>query len=76
MNPIQTIEQIEAEHPAEWVLIADPEVDAATLEVRSGRVVFHTTDRDQLGSKAIELRLPDYAVYYFGTMPDNMALVL
>ena len=75
MNPIQTIEEIEAEHPSEWVLIADYQADDS-LEVRSGRVVFHSLDRDELGLKAIELRLPDFAVYYFGKMPDDMALVL
>jgi hypothetical protein len=32
--------------------------------------------RDDVDCKAIELRLPHFAVSYFGTMPENTALVL
>ena len=75
MNEIQTIEQIEAAYPAEWVLIGDYELDELT-QLRSGRVVFHDPDRDQVYRKAVELRLPRFAVRCFREMPEDMALIL
>ena len=75
MSDLQTIEQIEAEYPSEWVLIGEPQADEGP-RLRAGRVLFHSPDRDDVYRKAVELRLPHFAVRYFGTMPENTALVL
>ena len=36
-------------------------------------MLFHSPDRDDVYRKAVELRLPYFAVRYFGTMPENTA---
>jgi hypothetical protein len=75
MNDILSIEEIKAQFPSEWVLIGEPEVDEST-RVRAGRVVFHSPDRDDVDRKAIELRLPHFAVRYCGPLPENLVLFL
>ncbi len=73
MGEVQTIETIRNQFPSEWVLIGDPQTDELS-RLLAGRVVFHSHDRDQVHQKAVELRLPHFAVRYLGTMRDNTAL--
>ena len=75
MNNVLNIEEIKARHPSEWVLIGDPKTDESA-RLLAGRVLFHSPSRDEVYRKAVELRLPYFAVRYFGTMPENTALVL
>lgn len=75
VNDLQTIAQIKADYPSEWILIGEPETDDLT-RLLGGRVLFHSPNRDDVYRKAVELRLPHFAVRYFGTMPENTALVL
>ncbi len=75
MNDLRTIEQMMAEFPSEWVLIGDPETEGDT-RLLGGRVLFHSANRDDVHQKALELRLPHFAVRYLGSMPENSALVL
>jgi hypothetical protein len=70
-----TLAQIEARFAAEWVLVEDPQTDAA-LEVQSGTVRWHSKDRDEIYRKAIELRPRRFAVLYTGKMPKDTAIVL
>ena len=60
---------------SEWVLVEDPETNDA-LEVQSGRVSFHSKDRDEVYRKTIELRPKRFAMLYTGKMPENTAIVL
>jgi hypothetical protein len=76
MDEVLTIEEMETRFPSEWVLIAEPEVDEATSRVLGGKLIYHGLDRDEVDRKAIELRLPDIALLYLGTWPENMELVL
>ncbi|HEU5115753.1 MAG TPA: hypothetical protein VFT74_03680 [Isosphaeraceae bacterium] len=75
MSEVLTIETIRKQFPAEWVLIGDPQTDELS-RLLAGRVIFHSHDRGQVHQKAVELRLPHFAVRFLGTMPENMALVL
>ena len=75
MGELMTIEEIEARHTPEWVLIDDPQVDEYS-HLWAGRVIAHSLDRDEIYRKAVELRLPHFAVRCFGKMADNTALVL
>ena len=70
-----TLAEIEARFPSEWVLLEDPET-SEMLEVRGGKVLWHSKDRDEVYRKARELRPGRFAVRYLGTWPQNMALVL
>jgi hypothetical protein len=75
MTEILTIEQIEARYAPEWVLVGDPTTDEYQA-LRSGRVLFHSMDRDEVTLKVREYPPGRYALWYLGTFPDDMALVL
>jgi hypothetical protein len=70
-----TIGEIESRFAPEWVLIGEPQTDE-NLEVRAGRVLFHSPDRDDVCRKAGELRPGRFAIRYLGPWPEDMALVL
>jgi hypothetical protein len=75
MDDILTIAQIEAQFESEWVLVEDPQTNAA-LEVQSGKVRWHSQDRDEVYRKAVELRPRRFAMLYTGKMPKDTAIVL
>jgi len=75
MDEILTIAQIEAQFESEWVLVEDPQTNEA-LEVQSGKVRWHSQDRDEVYRKAVELRPRRFAMLYTGTMPKDTAIVL
>lgn len=75
MDEVLTAAQVEAQFESEWVLIEDPQTNDA-LEVRSGKVRSHSKDRDEVYRKAVELRLPRFAILYTGKIPKDAAVVL
>ncbi len=75
MDDVLTITQIEAQFAAEWILVADPQTNEV-LEVQSGKVCWHSKDRDEVYRKAVELRPKRFAVLYTGKMPQDTAVVL
>lgn len=75
MDDILTLAQIQKQFDSEWVLVADPQTDA-TLEVQSGKVLWHSKDRDEVYRKAVELRPRRFAMLYTGRMPKDTAIVL
>jgi hypothetical protein len=75
IDEILTVKEIEERYPSEWVLIEDPEVDQQ-LDVIRGRVVWHSRNRDEVDSKAIELRPKSPATRYMGAWPENMEYIL
>lgn len=74
-NVILTAAQIEAQFENEWVLVEDPQTNDA-LEVQSGRVRWHSKDRDEVYRKAVELRPKRFAMLYTGKLPEGTAIVL
>lgn len=75
MDEILTMAEIESRYPSEWVLVEDPEVNEH-LEVLRGKVLWHSKDRDEVYSKAIELRPKSAAYVYTGTIPEDAVIVL
>ena len=75
MDDVLTITQIEAQFASEWILVVDPQTNDA-LEVQSGKVCWHSKDRDEVYRKAVELRPKRFAVLYTGKMPKDTAVVL
>jgi hypothetical protein len=57
------------------VLIGDPVTDES-LDFRGGRVLFHSSDRDEVARKAREYPPGRYAVWFLGTFPEDLVLVL
>jgi hypothetical protein len=75
MEEVLTIAQIEAQFDSEWILVGDPQTNEA-LEVQSGKVLWHSKDREEVYRKAVELRPRRSAMLYTGKMPKNTAVVL
>ena len=55
MEKVMPLAEIQTRFKSEWVLVEDPETDES-LVVKSGRVLWHSTDRDEVYRKARELR--------------------
>ena len=75
MNQILTISEIEARYPSEWILVEDPVTNDA-LQVQSGKILWHSPDRDEVYRKAVELRPTHSAFLCTIQMPENTAIVL
>ena len=75
MGVILTIEEIAARYAPKYVLIGEPTTDEYQ-SVRSGRVLFHSRDRDEVARKVREYPPGRYALWYLGRFPDDMAHVL
>lgn len=75
MDEVLTIAQIEAQFDSEWILVGDPQTNEA-LEVQSGKVLWHSKDREEVYRKAVELRPKRSAMLYTGKMPKDTAVVL
>lgn len=75
MDEVLTTAEIEAQFQSEWVLIEEPRTNEA-LEVQSGRVRWHSKDREEVYRKAVEMRPKRFAILYTGTMPKDTAIVL
>jgi hypothetical protein len=71
-----TIEEMQARYPSEWLLIVEP-VTSQEKGLESGRVVFHSPDRDEMHRKAIELQAPRIAFYYTRKkLPEGTTIIL
>ena len=75
MDDILTIIQIEAQFDSEWVLVEAPQTDDA-LEVQSGKVRWHSKDREEVYRQAVALRPKRFAILYTGKMPEDTAIIL
>ena len=75
MDKILSISEIEAQFQSEWVLLENPKTNEA-LEVQSGKILFHSKDRDEVYQKMVTMHPTRFAVFYTGTIPKNAAIVL
>ncbi len=75
MSEILSMEEIEKRYAPEWVLINNPRTDE-NFRVVGGEVVFTGKNSDDLYRKASEMDLKDIAVFYLGTWPEDVALLL
>lgn len=75
MSEVLTIAEIKAQFESEWVLIEDPQTNEF-LEVQSGKVCYHSKDRDEVYREAVKLRPKRFAMLYTGTLPKDTAIVL
>ena len=75
MSEVLTITEIQSQFHSEWILVGDPQTDDS-LQVQSGKVIYHSKDRDEVYRKAVELRPKRFAMLYTGTLPKNTAIIL
>jgi hypothetical protein len=75
MSEVLTIEEIQARYAPDWVLIGDPQTDES-FNLAGGKVLYHGPDRDEVCRKAREYPPGRYAVWFLGTIPEDLVLVL
>lgn len=75
MDKVLTIAEIQSQFESEWVLVEDPQTNE-TLEVQSGKVLYHSQDRDEFDRRVLEFHPKRFAVVYTGKMPEGMEFVL
>jgi hypothetical protein len=63
-----TLAEMEAAYPDEWVLIADVDWDEEVDDVRGGRVVFHSADRDTAETRLVQLKLRSAGIFFLGPL--------
>jgi hypothetical protein len=75
MDEVLSLADIEERFGSQWVLIGDPELDES-LNVKRGRLLWHSNDRGEVYRKAHELRPEHSAILYMGAVPDDTVVVL
>jgi hypothetical protein len=75
MSEVMSLVEIGSRFDSEWVLLEDPETDE-NLEVKGGKVLWHSKDRDDVYRKAKELRPKHSAILYTGSIPKEMVVVI
>lgn len=75
MSDILSIEEIENRFTSEWVLIEDPQIDESS-EIKAGRVICHSKNRDDVDRKAIELKPKWFTVLFTGPPVANIEFLL
>jgi hypothetical protein len=74
MKKAFTITEIDVQVPSEWILLDDSQTNE-TQHLQSGKVLWHSKDRDEVYRKAVELRPKHFAIHYAGTIPEGTAVV-
>ena len=67
--------EIQKKFDSEWILLEDPETQEG-LKVKSGKILWHSKDRDEVYRKARELRPKHSAILYTGKLPEDTVIVL
>jgi len=68
-----TYSQIMSRFKSEWVLLENPRV-TKKLEIKSGKVLCHSKDRDEFYKQAIKLHSRNSAIVYTGKLPKAIIL--
>lgn len=76
MKETLTIKEIENRFDSEWVLLDDPRTDKKN-NVKSGKVLAHSANRDELYREAIRLKPRHAAILFTGeVVPKGTAVIL
>ena len=75
MSETISFAEIRRKFDSEWILLKDPETEEG-LQVKSGKVLWHSKDRDEVYRKARELKPKHSALLYTGKLPQDTVIVL
>jgi hypothetical protein len=77
LNKVLTMEEIERAFDGELVLLEDPVTDEL-VQVKSGKLLYHTRDKAQVHRKVRRLGPRSSAILYIGRWPydPNVAIAL
>jgi hypothetical protein len=70
-----TIEQMKAQYPDQWLLIAFTAIDAH-LNVIAGEVLAHSVDRDEMYAALDQCKDKSFAIEYTGLPDPDLAFLL
>jgi hypothetical protein len=70
-----SLAEIQAQFLSEWVLLEDTET-SESLEVKGGKLLRHSKDKDEAYRKAQELRSMHSAILYTGKLPQRFVVIL
>jgi hypothetical protein len=68
MSELLTLQEIMTRYPGEWVLLEDVETNEL-MEVRRGRVLWHSRNQDDVSRKAREFGARRAAIVFGGRSP-------
>jgi len=75
MGEVMTLLEIQSGFDAKWLLIQDPEV-TESLQLKRGKLLWHSKDRDEVYHKARVHRPKHSAILHTGRLPEGTAVVL
>lgn len=75
MQEILTMPEIKQLYPSEWVLIEELETDKE-LNIKSGKVTYHSDNKQEVWLKARERKPKYFSVMYTGEIPKNINFLL
>ena len=75
MNETISLSEIQTKFDKEWILLEDPVTDKL-LNIKYGKVLWHSKDRDEVYRKARELKPKHSAVLRVGKLPHNTVIVV
>lgn len=70
-----TLQEMWAQYPGEWLLIAVTGLDEDD-RVTGGRVLAHSPDRDAIYRRLLDVKGERVAIEYAGPIPEDLAVVL
>ncbi len=75
MDKRMTIEEINDTFNSEWVLLEDP-ITTDMQEVKSGKLLWHSKNREDVYRKAKEFNPKHTAILYTGKLSDDQYFVI
>lgn len=73
-NKMLSMEEIEGKYKDEWVLIEYEELDDK-LNVKKGKVIAHSSCREEIYACLSETKGKDIAIEYVGKFPEDLAVM-
>jgi hypothetical protein len=75
VGEIMTWEQIENLYRDEWVLLENPDA-GENVQVTGGKLLWHSTSREEVGRKLLELRPKSSALIFVGQPAKDSVFLL
>ena len=73
-NKLLSMEEIEEEYKDKWVLIEYEELDDK-LNVKEGKVIAHSSCREEIYTCLSETKGRDIAIEYIGKIPEDLVVM-
>ena len=75
MGEIMSLQEMKDRYRGQWVLVAYQELDD-DLNVLRGKVLAHSSDRDEIYRQLLTVQEEKVSVEYMGEIPKDLVVVL